>query len=118
MDINGIWLKTGQEIPELKLSTIPFSLLIGLLAVVSLVALLLYKNRRIQMRVVLALILLSVIFFGLTVYYLFFVTGTYNAEIIPGLKMIVPPVVLLLAILSYRGIKKDENLVKSYDRLR
>jgi hypothetical protein len=51
-------------------------------------------------------------------YYLFWVIGKYHSELIPGFKMFVPLVILVFGILAYVGIKKDENLVKSYDRLR
>ena len=38
--------------------------------------------------------------------------------IIPGIKMVVPLLILIFGILAQRGIKHDENLVRSYDRLR
>ena len=42
----------------------------------------------------------------------------FEATITPGFKMILPLVMLILSVLVYRGIKKDDHLVKSYDRLR
>lgn len=36
----------------------------------------------------------------------------------PGLGLVLPPVFWILSILASRNIKKDENLVKSMDRLR
>jgi amino acid transporter len=51
-------------------------------------------------------------------YYSYLIVRYYNAELIPGIKMFFPLIILVTALLAYRGISKDENLVKSYDRLR
>jgi hypothetical protein len=42
----------------------------------------------------------------------------YAAEIVPGIKMVIPFIIMIAAILAYRGIASDDRLVKSYDRLR
>jgi len=38
--------------------------------------------------------------------------------LIPGAGLILPPLMAVLAVLARRGIKKDEKLVSSYERLR
>ncbi|MBK7132496.1 MAG: DUF4293 domain-containing protein [Bacteroidales bacterium] len=98
--------------------TLPVSLLIIIIPVLSLVTIFLFKNRRLQLilcKVLLALI--SALVISLVIYS-YLVTRRYNAEIIPGIKMTIPVVQFILSYLAYRGIKKDDDLVKSYDRLR
>jgi K+ transporter len=55
---------------------------------------------------------------ALLVYYGITVIQRYHSELVPGIKMFIPVLILIFAILAYRGIKKDEDLVKSGDRLR
>jgi glucan phosphoethanolaminetransferase (alkaline phosphatase superfamily) len=85
---------------------------------VSFVTIFLYKNRRLQMKMTVALIVLILLEIAVVAYYAYTLIVAHNTELGPGAKMVLPPVMLVLAILAYRGIKKDENLVKSYDRLR
>ena len=73
------------------------------------------------MRLTKALIALIVILIGATCYYAFY----YTFIIIPEdnaptvwIEVIIPALQLLLAVLAYLGMKRDDNLVKSYDRLR
>jgi hypothetical protein len=42
----------------------------------------------------------------------------HSTEIVPGIKMALPFLMLISMILAYKGIKKDDDLVKGYDRLR
>ena len=93
--------------------TLTFSVLTIIISLLSLVIIFLYSKRKIQMTLTKVLIALIVIFIGATCYYSFSIMSGYNAPFasIYGLQ-------LLLAILAYLGIKKDDNLVKSYDRLR
>jgi hypothetical protein len=51
-------------------------------------------------------------------YVSFRIVSKFDARLIPGFKIILPIVILVLSILAFRGIKKDDQLVKSYDRLR
>ncbi len=73
----------------------------------------LYKNRKLQLRIVLVAILVSLV--NLFLYYRQarkFVEGNYD---LTALLAIAIPVFLILAA---RGINRDEKLVKSLDRLR
>jgi uncharacterized protein DUF4293 len=81
----------------------------------SLIAIFLYKNRKLQSRIALIALLVSIInlvlFFMQTQKYLPG-QGNYN---LTAIFAIVIPIFLIMAM---RGIKKDEKLVKSLDRLR
>lgn len=81
----------------------------------SLITIFLYKNRKRQLRITLITLLVSII--NLVLFF------TQTQKFIPGqgnynltaIFAIIVPVFLFLAI---RGIRKDEKLVKSLDRLR
>jgi hypothetical protein len=43
----------------------------------------------------------------------------HNSAILePGYRIIMPLLSLIFLVLAYLGVKKDDELVKSYDRLR
>jgi uncharacterized membrane protein YidH (DUF202 family) len=64
------------------------------------------------------LIILAAGFVIASIHVSFNIVSKFEARIIPGFKMILPILILIISILAYRGIKKDDQLVKSYDRLR
>lgn len=97
---------------------IPITLLLFIIPVLSLITIFLFKTRRLQLILCKLLLTLVSVFIIMLVYYSYTVISRYNAELIPGIRMAVPVIQLILVILAYRGIKKDDNLVKSYDRLR
>ncbi|MFM7358904.1 MAG: DUF4293 domain-containing protein [Sediminibacterium sp.] len=86
-----------------------------LMALLGLISIFLYNNRRIQMRVALAGLLLSV---GLIFLYyresLQFLPGKGTLDLTALVVMVIP----FLFFLAIRGIYKDEYLVKSVNRIR
>jgi Domain of unknown function (DUF4293) len=97
---------------------LPLSIVLLLIAVISLFTIFFFKKRKVQ-------IWLSGILIGLVIFLIlacghssYLIMTKYSSEIVPGIKMVLPFLMLLFSILAYRGIRKDENLVKSYDRLR
>lgn len=80
---------------------------------IAVITIFLYKNRKLQLRIVLVGILLS-----LVVLYLYiretgrFIHGAYSLTAI--FSLLIP----VFFILAARGISKDQKLVKSLDRLR
>jgi hypothetical protein len=100
-------------------SALPIIFLLAIVSVVSFVCIFLYKKRKIQIRLcwlsILLLILLAIII-CLNYYSIQQEFGTASASII-GI-LIIPVLNILALLMAYRGIHKDELLVKSYDRLR
>lgn len=115
---NGILRDTSGQGFGLIEKLLPVSAFIILIPVFSLVTIFIFKNRKIQLWLALSVIILIVGFIFVSLYYSWFVITEYGAEIVPGFKMAIPVLMLVFAILAYRGIRKDDNLVKSYDRLR
>lgn len=114
----GIFRDSTTHNPELIEKLLPLSALIVLIPVISLITILFFKNRKIQMWMSLILILLSAIYVVALIHVSINSISKFAASIIPGFKMIIPILILVLSILAYLGIRKDDHLVKSYDRLR
>ena len=89
-----------------------------LIILLSIVAILMFRNRRIQMLLAISLIVLSVILIATLSFYIFYAVSYYKLTIVPELKMAIPVMILLFSLLAYKGIRKDDSLIKSYDRLR
>jgi uncharacterized membrane protein (UPF0182 family) len=93
--------------------SIALLLLTVAVAIAVFISIFLYKNRKLQLRAVLATIVASII--NLLLYYFEtkkFAEGNYD------LTAIIALAIPLLLISAARGIYKDEKLVKSLDRLR
>ena len=109
---------TQGQTPETIGKVLPLTIIIILIAALSIITIFLYKKRDIQL-------LLSGVLTGLVVglmfiscYYSYIIISKYDASFEPGIKMTLPVLQLILSVLAFRGIKKDDQLVKSYDRLR
>jgi hypothetical protein len=115
---NGIVRDTGGKGSEIIEKLLPLSVIIVLIPVISLVTIFLYKKRNIQLLFTLILIIIISGLIVISSLYSLSIISKYGVEFKPGIKMIVPVIMLILSILAYRGIMKDDLLVKSYDRLR
>ena len=97
---------------------IPLLLLTVMIAGVSLLTIFLYKNRSLQLKLTISLLILAMLVMILTGMYSVQLIGIPGTEISLGIKMILPVLMLIFLYLAYRGIKKDDDIIKSYDRLR
>jgi hypothetical protein len=96
---------------------VPLAVITTLMAFFCFYSIFLYKNRKKQMLVIRInmLVALAVLITG--VVYALKISSLLNATLKPtGIVAIV--VVLCCLYLAYRGVKKDDDLVKSADRLR
>lgn len=89
-----------------------------LIIILSVVAIFLYKNRKLQIKFALATAVLSAVLTALVAWFAYSAGEKYQAVLSPGIRTFLPLVILLLSIMACLGIRKDENLVRSYDRLR
>jgi hypothetical protein len=83
-------------------------------AAFSFICIFLYKNRKLQMNVNFGIIILCIILTGLAAYFSF---GTGVAASF-GIGLFIPIIAITFCFLAYRGIKSDDDLVKSSNRLR
>jgi glucan phosphoethanolaminetransferase (alkaline phosphatase superfamily) len=118
LTFSGLYIENQGTGTELLMTSLPLSILFIIIPVLALITIFLFKNRILQLRLVAALIILIVLSIVSSGYYVSVALSKYEATFTPGVKMVLPVILLILSILAYRGIKKDELLVKSYDRLR
>lgn len=113
----GIY-STHEELHQVGSSFgINIAMAIGLL--LSVYAIMQYKNRKFQMKLVQGALLVQLAVGGVVFYYADQMAALANPESVsysPLLAILLVNVVLYF--LAYRGIKKDDELVRSADRLR
>jgi|WetSurMetagenome_2_1015567.scaffolds.fasta_scaffold00001_369 hypothetical protein len=115
--ISGI-KRMSESGPDLTGNILPLVIIMIAVASIAFITIFLYKKRKLQTKFSLFLIVMSVIMILAIAYYIFKYTTGYNAELRISISLILPLLILLCSILAYRGIRKDDELVKSYDRLR
>ena len=86
-------------------------------AILSLITIFLFKNRKLQFVLGRVNILLNFFLLGVFVYWSLSVPGEMNISE-KGIGMFVPVLSIVFLVLANKAIKKDEDLVKSVDRLR
>lgn len=111
-----IWMNAAKK-PVFMTSDVTYIVLFGLSTVMSLVCILLFKNRQNQFVLNRLNIILNFILIGLFVYRTLSLSGEMQVSE-KGIAMFVPLFSILLLVLANKAIKKDEDLVKSVDRLR
>jgi hypothetical protein len=95
-----------------------YIILLGLSTMLSIVSIISYKKRQNQFVMGRLNIILNLILLGLFVYHSLNVSGETPAVSEKGIGMFLPIVAIVLLVLANKAIKKDEDLVKSVDRLR
>ncbi|WP_338407507.1 DUF4293 domain-containing protein [uncultured Flavobacterium sp.] len=90
----------------------------GLSTTLSLLGVISFKKRQTQFVIGRLNIILNLILLGLFVYRSLNVSGETLAVSEKGIGMFLPIVAIVLLALANKAIKKDEDLVKSVDRLR
>jgi len=100
---------------SLLIKSIPVAFVVS--ALLAVISIFLFKNRQLQFVLGRLNILINLILLGLLVYLSLSLPGE-NSVSEKGIGMFIPVLVILLLVFANRAIKKDEDLVKSVDRLR
>ncbi|MFT5714471.1 MAG: hypothetical protein ACI9WT_001027 [Flavobacterium sp.] len=95
-----------------------YVILLGLSTSLSVLTIVTYKKRQNQFVMGRLNIILNLILLGLFVYRSLNVSGETVLVSEKGIGMFLPIVAIVLLVLANKAIKKDEDLVKSVDRLR
>lgn len=96
-----------------------YTILLGLSTMLTVISIISYKKRQNQFVMGRLNIILNLILLGLFVYRSLNLSGeTVNTVSEKGIGMFLPIVAIVLLVLANKAIKKDEDLVKSVDRLR
>ena len=109
---------TGNTLIEHIEKLLPLTVLLIVIPIVSIITIFLFKNRKRQKIFTSGLIALIILLIITLIYYSVTILQNYNVTFSPGIIMFFPVLMLICAFLAYRGVKKDDELVKSYDRLR
>lgn len=104
--------KAGQGLNEI------ITFLSGMVVGASLITIFLYKRRKGQMRACILLIIVLVLMNVLLFIQIGLLKQALGMMANYKFASVLPLVAAVLAFMAYRAIKKDEDLVKSYDRLR
>ncbi len=100
---------------EIVLKIIPILFLVS--GLMSILTIFLFKNRKGQFVLNRFNILINLILLGVLIYHLLTLSGeTQVSE--KGIGGVLPIIVIVLLVMANKAIKKDEDLVKSVDRLR
>ena len=112
----NLWITEGGLNVFAKDDLLYLGLFLGS-AVLSVISIFMYKNRKSQFMLGRLNIILNFILLGFFVYQSLNVSGE-TAVSEKGIGMFLPIVSIVLLALANKAIKKDEDLVKSVDRLR
>jgi len=100
---------------EFTFKLIPISFLVS--SLIALIAIFNFKNRQMQFVLGRIIVLINLFLLGLLIYLSLTLPGE-TAVSEKGIGMFLPVVAILFAVLANKAIKRDEDLVKSVDRLR
>ena len=92
----------------------PLLILTVVVVVGTLVNIFIYKNRKLQLRITIGLILVSL----LDIFLFYQQTTKFHGGSTIALSCVLALAIPLLLIMAARGISKDQKLIKSADRLR
>jgi len=109
---------TNNEKPFYFMQDQFYTILLGLSTMLTIISIISYKKRQNQFVMGRLNILLNLILLGLFVYRSLNLSGEAATVSEKGIGMFLPIVAIVLLVLANKAIKKDEDLVKSVDRLR
>lgn len=100
---------------EITIKIIPILFILS--GLMSLVSIFLFKKRKDQFVINRLNILINLILLGVLIYHLLTLSGEMQVSE-KGIGLGLPIIVIVLLVIANKAIKKDEDLVKSVDRLR
>lgn len=121
--IFNLWISKGEKIfvldlfsnKSISLQLIPIMFFIS--SILAIVNIFIFNNRKLQFVIGRILILINLFLLGLLIYQSLMISGEISVSE-KGIGMFLPILAILLLVLANNAIKKDEDLVKSVDRLR
>ncbi len=111
-----LWIENDNKV--FFMSNMLYAVLFGLSTSLSLLSLLSFKKRQQQFVMNRLNMILNLILLGLFVFRTLNVSGETPVVSEKGIGMFLPALTILLLVFANKAIKKDEDLVKSVDRLR
>lgn len=117
VDMYNLWLRSAEDGTR---GFFPFALFVILLlaSTVTFADIFLFMRRTLQMRVVMFAALLMLGWYVVYGVFVYLIGMDLALGFRPHWTAVLPAVSMVLLYLAYRGIHKDDNLVRSLDRLR
>jgi small-conductance mechanosensitive channel len=112
-----LWVTNEEVVVFAKDEIVYFSMFIAS-AILALIAIFMFKNRKFQFVLGRLNIILNFILLGLFVYRSLSISGETSDVSEKGIGILLPIFSIVFLVLANKAIKKDEDLVKSVDRLR
>lgn len=114
---SGIHTSGEQQYALKGTENILFILLTVCIGLLAAIAIFMYKNRLMQLRLCIAALLLQLVLLYLYYHYTstIFLTSTYNTY---ALWAVFQPLVLIFLVLAIAGIRRDNKIIKESNRLR
>lgn len=106
---------------NLGFNSLPLFVPAAISIILSIIAIFVFKNRKLQINLTVYSMVFNVVYVGLLAYYfLSVITNSVSNDVNVSHKypLVFPVIALIFSYLAIRGIKKDEDLIKSVDRLR
>ena len=113
----SLWKEVNNDIAVYVTDSIPALSLFGLISIVTIISIFSFKKRQTQFVLNRLSIIFNFILLGFFVYRTLNLSGETEVSE-KGIGMLLPAISIVFLVLANRAIKKDEDLVKSVDRLR
>lgn len=118
LKLDGLYHAVGNNMPENIQKVMYVTFIVSVILLGSLIIIFLFKNRKLQLKLTALLVGLILLLIIILAVYSISVINKFDVTILPGIYMLYPVLMFVFSYLAYRSIKKDEELVRSYDRLR
>jgi len=100
-------------------STWPITVLLSVIVFIELIIIFMFKRRNLQIRLCVFNLLLMFGIVGLIYYFTkYTITSSKNIKSVFLWPIVCPMIAIILNYLALKAIQKDENLVRSYERIR
>jgi hypothetical protein len=113
---SGLFESSGEK---LDVTTWPLTLFLILVGLLSFLNIFFYRHRVRQMRIAVFLILLNAGLVGMMFFYVAVAKlQLEGALVLHQWRFVIPPVNIILLYFAFRRIRRDELMVKAFDRIR
>ena len=109
--------KLNELVDAIDSISFEYLMFFGVVLVLALWSLISFKSRSLQIKLSIANLFLNSVVLGFLTYILLTLPGEFNFSQ-KGIWILVPFISIVLIVFALKGIKRDEDLVKSADRFR
>ncbi len=119
IDIYSYVIQYSESCGGVAVNAFTMSIFMAITAVLNIVVIFLFNKRKLQIKLTHYSFLLKVALVAVIVFYTFTLKGSFEDEhIIPQIGSLFLIIAMILDWLAVKGIRKDEALVRSVDRIR